>query len=253
MTLSNRSMITETDQELLSAYLDNQLSAAERLTVERRLQGNTALQAELQELRALKSLLGDMPALSLPRSFTLDPATAAPARRFALFGVLRFGSLLATLLLALTFTFDLFASPTAVIAPQAASQARQAVQPTLGEAAPEADQAVQATDSVGALKAPAAAGAAQLANTPQADVRSDGYIQPTEAVESAAGGAANSAPAPLVGTSGNSSPDTTQTNLPPVTSAQPNNLSIVRWIQIVLAAIALACGVGAFAAWQQRR
>jgi hypothetical protein len=247
-------MTTEDDQELLSAYLDNQLSAAERLTFERRLQSNTALQDELQELRALKSLLGDLPALMPARSFTLDPATVAPPRRFALFGVLRLGSLLATLLLALTFTFDFFGPARMPQAPQADQQARQAVQPTLGDIASQAQEA-QPNDSVGVLKAPAAAGAAQLSTTPGADTRSDAYVQPTEPLEPVAGSAANSeqVPAPTIGASGNSSPDTTQTNLPPVTSAQSDNFSVLRWLQIILAAIALACGVGAFVAWQQRR
>ncbi len=254
MTLSNRSVITETDQELLSAYLDNQLNVAERLTVERRLQSNTALQAELQELRALKSLLNELPALTPPRSFTLDPATVAPARRFALFGVLRLASFLATLLLALTFTFDFFGSASQPQASPANPQARQAVQPTLGDTVAQAQEALP-TEDASVLKAPAAAGAAQLASTPAADVRSDGYVQPTAGLISADGNAANteSAAAPTIGASENSSPDTTQSNLPPVTSAQSNNLSSLRWVQILLAVIALACGLGAVVAWQQRR
>ena len=72
--------VTERDEELLSAYLDNQLSAAARVQLEDRLKREPALRSTLNELRAMVQLLGEQPALSPPRSFTLDPAKVPPQR-----------------------------------------------------------------------------------------------------------------------------------------------------------------------------
>ncbi len=67
---------------MLSAYIDQQLPAAERQALERRLEQEPALQRELEELQTTVALLRDLPALELPRSFTLDPATAPKRRSF---------------------------------------------------------------------------------------------------------------------------------------------------------------------------
>ncbi len=61
------------DTELLSAYLDNQLSAAERAKLERRLQADSELRAALDGLRHVKTRLADLPKVKPPRNFTLTP------------------------------------------------------------------------------------------------------------------------------------------------------------------------------------
>lgn len=65
---------TERDLELLSAYLDGELSDRERNTLERRLDQERALLHELNALRDTVALLHDLPRLKAPRNFTLDPA-----------------------------------------------------------------------------------------------------------------------------------------------------------------------------------
>lgn len=70
-------MMTPADFELLSAYLDNALNMRERSALEARLVKDAALRAALDELRGIKSLLGDLPVLQPPRSFTLDPVKFA--------------------------------------------------------------------------------------------------------------------------------------------------------------------------------
>ncbi len=68
-------------QELLSAYLDKQLSATERIALERRLRSEPALQRELEELQATIGVLHTLEPVAPPRSFTLDPAQVAHHNR----------------------------------------------------------------------------------------------------------------------------------------------------------------------------
>lgn len=101
-------MIPEQESELLSAYLDNQLSGAERVTLERRLQQVPTLRAELGELQATVAGLRALEPVSPPRSFTLDPAQARRARPgWSLPWLIQFGSGLAGLLLVLVATVQL--------------------------------------------------------------------------------------------------------------------------------------------------
>jgi len=62
---------TAQDMEQLSAYLDDELDAAERTALERRLAGDAILRRALGELRQTRALLRAMPAPALPRSFAL--------------------------------------------------------------------------------------------------------------------------------------------------------------------------------------
>lgn len=61
------------EYELLSAYLDNMLTEAERTALEARLAGDDALRAELEALRNTVSLIKSLPVLKAPRNFTLTP------------------------------------------------------------------------------------------------------------------------------------------------------------------------------------
>ena len=66
--------------ELLSAYLDGQLSAGERARLEARLAADPALRAELEALRRTVALVRDLPPVSIPRNFILPRAMAARPR-----------------------------------------------------------------------------------------------------------------------------------------------------------------------------
>lgn len=68
------------DYELLSAYIDGELTEAERAALEARLQAEPRLQRELQSLQQTTSLIRQMPELKAPRDFTLDIAVKRPAR-----------------------------------------------------------------------------------------------------------------------------------------------------------------------------
>lgn len=65
---------SERDLELLSAYLDGELTDREREALEKRLAQDGTLRATLQSLRDTVALVRDLPPLKAPRNFTLDPA-----------------------------------------------------------------------------------------------------------------------------------------------------------------------------------
>lgn len=96
----------EKDREMLSAYVDGQLDAADTRRMEAKLQADPALQAEAEQLLILKQQLRAMPHRRVPRSFVLDPTVyAAPESRplSGAYPVLR----TATALTALVFVFML--------------------------------------------------------------------------------------------------------------------------------------------------
>jgi anti-sigma factor RsiW len=66
-------------QEQLSAYLDGELSLAERQTLEHHLPTCARCQEALAQLRAVRRLLNAMPTPALPRSFALPTAGSVPA------------------------------------------------------------------------------------------------------------------------------------------------------------------------------
>ncbi|NDJ75020.1 MAG: hypothetical protein GYB65_02070, partial [Chloroflexi bacterium] len=73
MTISHNTP-SEHDLELLSAYLDNALTAREQHTLEQRLATDETLRANLEALRETVTLVRMLPRLSAPRNFMLDPA-----------------------------------------------------------------------------------------------------------------------------------------------------------------------------------
>jgi hypothetical protein len=66
----------ERRDELLSAYLDDQLSSRERERLEARLATDPALQAELEALRRTVSLVRALPSVPIPRNFILPQSMA---------------------------------------------------------------------------------------------------------------------------------------------------------------------------------
>lgn len=146
----NLSPLAESDLELLSAYLDNQLSVAERVSLERRLAAEPRLRAELEELRATTALLRSLEPVRPPRSFTLDPATA-PRRVPSIWPfawAMQLGSGLAGLALVLLATVQLLGGrplPAAMPAPAPAAMATEA--PITMMEAPAAQNYEAATDA----------------------------------------------------------------------------------------------------------
>lgn len=134
--------LSSKDWQLLSAYLDGQLSSRERSQVEQRLRTQPEYREGLQTLRQNQVMLRSLPRRPVPRNFTLTPdMVAAPRRSFIppLAPVLRFSSALATLFLILTLALQQLPrlSPAMTgIAPDSASD-----QTMMEEAMPESPAA----------------------------------------------------------------------------------------------------------------
>ncbi len=72
-----------TDQELLSAYMDDELNYVQRTALEARLKREPDLRRELEDLRVVVAAVRSLPPVKAPRSFALTPdmlidETAAP-------------------------------------------------------------------------------------------------------------------------------------------------------------------------------
>ncbi len=72
--------LDDRDLELLSAYLDNALTAEERAGVESRLAADADLRLELERLRLTKNLIGALPTLRPPRPLTVTREMLRPPR-----------------------------------------------------------------------------------------------------------------------------------------------------------------------------
>jgi anti-sigma factor RsiW len=96
------------DVELLSAYLDGQLSQAEAARLETRLKTDPQLRTVFDELSQPRALLRKLPARRAPRNFTLTPKMAGVKppipRAFPLF---RLASALAAILFFFSFATNL--------------------------------------------------------------------------------------------------------------------------------------------------
>lgn len=133
------STASEHDHELLSCYLDNQLSATERRDLERRLAQEPALRAALAELRATTEVLRTLTPLQPTRSFTLDPTRLRRSQR-SFNRILPFASGLAGLVMLLVASIQLLVVPPATApAPMAAMASPPiATERTMAEAESEA-------------------------------------------------------------------------------------------------------------------
>ena len=131
--------------EFLSSYLDERLSSRERELVESHLEGCEKCREEFDSLRETVGLLHRLPMVSVPRSFAIPQARAAPgfvavprARavpRPTLFGALRTATAVAAIFLAVVFAVDMaYPSPVAAPAgaqyPGASSEMGQIASPT---------------------------------------------------------------------------------------------------------------------------
>ncbi|MBK9927531.1 MAG: hypothetical protein IPP66_19855 [Anaerolineales bacterium] len=92
------------DLELLSAYLDGELKAADSVKLETRLKSDPELASVLSDLRSTRTLLRKLPSRKAPRNFTLTRRMVGqnpPLPRA--YPVFRLATTIATLLLFFTF------------------------------------------------------------------------------------------------------------------------------------------------------
>jgi anti-sigma factor RsiW len=247
----------EKRQELLSAYLDNALAPVEREQFETKLAGDPRLQAELQQLRALKLTMQRMPRRRVPRSFALDPAVYGRPKSqplLQLYPVLRGATALTAFLLIFTLALGVFRGGFAPAGPVAAPASEVALSnESMAESAPAAEAAIpfeaaatsapDLRDSAPAepeLSAPAAvtgqetAEGEQGADSPALEGATEGVD--TVAVTVAPAGEMGTMATEAVGVAEEVSPAATE--VPPVIPTEessPAGMSLLRSVQIALA------------------
>jgi len=257
-----KTQITSRDWEILSAYLDDQISAPERLAIETRLVNNPELSQSLDELRQTRMILRGLPKLRAPRNFMLTPAMAGQragaSMSYGMYPVLRLAATLATLFffivtaggLALRFTLP---AQTVIMRSDQSQNAQPVVPLGMGgggsNAAPPLAPPAPTEAAVANTmeKAPAATGAAELQVTPLTPVSPEtnpAEMQPgvmPKAFSSALG--SPEAQPPVVA----QAPQALVQQAPPAT-AQPVGGKV--WVfltvlQIMLAALALGSAAAA--------
>lgn len=122
--MNNR--ISEKDLELLSSYLDHQLSPSEKEEIRLRLEKEQDLKSALDGLRRTKHILAALPSKPVPRNFTL-PIEIKKSRVdfFQVFRAFRFSSAAAVLGLIVLLFVDLL-MPALRISPSSAAKVIQA-------------------------------------------------------------------------------------------------------------------------------
>ena len=132
--------ISPKEWETLSAYLDGQLSANDRIRLERLLTERPEMSVALKDLRRTRDFLRSQPSLRAPRNFTLSPQLAGirikERRSSFAFPVLSAVSTLASILLVLVFVGDMLitgAGPSQNFVAQAPIEDYLAVEETVPE------------------------------------------------------------------------------------------------------------------------
>lgn len=104
-----KSKLTIKDRQLLSAYLDGQLSSLALRKLEKRLETSQELLAELESLRRTRVILRSLPQRGVPYNFTLTPAMVKSSQRpqSRLFPILSFSSAFALFIIMVSFIIEL--------------------------------------------------------------------------------------------------------------------------------------------------
>ncbi len=169
--MSNRHSSTvdrQSDDELISAWLDGRLADAERVVFEARLRAEPVLKRRVDTTRLLIDTARTLPAQPLPRDFTIPLPVDAPHRAPSRVQVsplkwfLRVGSALAAAVFVIAIGLDLAGlSARPVVLPAPAPQAAFVAPPAQSEASTAADAARVEPAESGAAAPPA--------TTPQAE------------------------------------------------------------------------------------
>ncbi len=131
--------VTPDEWEMVSAYLDDQLPAAEKLIIEQQLGLRPELQSAYHELRRLKFAFKSLPPKKAPRNYTLSPKEKK--EKTSIFQMLvpafGFSSAVAAILLAITIFFQI--TPSGSMVSQAPEPAMMAAEQESGQSktAPE--------------------------------------------------------------------------------------------------------------------
>ena len=157
--MASQQQLTDQDYELLSAYIDGELSDVARTDLDRRLKSDAKLHSELISLQQTATLLRELPESPVPRDFAFNEQLLAEYRKSAASKLLRIDlqlfSLVASFLLVLLGVYflvdELSVSETSTTALAGMMMADMAVD----ESAQELDTAVDESVSVDAIESAA--------------------------------------------------------------------------------------------------
>lgn len=128
--------------QLLSAYLDNQVSPGERTQIEKQLTSNAAFRQAVESLRQTRTVIRSMPMRRVPHNFTLTPDMVKVRRKWSIIPALRLSSALAAIASVVLFALQLLPGVMKVAAPAAAPAAQDAVALSSAEEAVGTEPAV---------------------------------------------------------------------------------------------------------------
>lgn len=138
---------THIDPELLSAFLDSEVSAGERQLIEAHLPSCAECQQEMESLRFTSALVGAMPLRAVPRPFYVTEAMVTPEAKKSSGGIVGwlrtlapFGAVAAAILVVFVLTRPTFESGGASTA-----SAPQASEPEIAVLATDANESAEAT------------------------------------------------------------------------------------------------------------
>ena len=109
--MKKHTQLSSRELQLLSAYLDGELSEKDQKRVQGMLSGRLEAGSTLEKLRLYKKLLKSLPVHKSPRNFTITPDQVGRAQSPVLVGVLRYASAVSAVMLAVVLAFD-FIFPT---------------------------------------------------------------------------------------------------------------------------------------------
>jgi anti-sigma factor RsiW len=224
------------DYELISAYLDNQLSAKEREQFEIRLKAEPALRMELQEIGKTRALLRNMPKLKAPHNYFIkvEPVRAKSRLRLApLFGVI--SAIASIILILLIFGSALFSDAGPVVM-SPALQSQPATQAPVGESERSVSKVITPTAQAPSVMMAAPSSAttapsesAQIvgeAVTPSGSAQIVGETAvPSESAPITGGAAAPNESAPITGEAAVPSPTTIYLYAYPPTATSENEIT----------------------------
>jgi Putative zinc-finger len=222
--------ISPHEAELLSAYLDGQLTPKERSRLEARLREDVQLRSLLVELRRTRAILRSQPRLRAPRNFMLTPQMAGkPARTTPrAYPALRLASVLAGLLFVLVLAGDLLTASRQTAIPQpAANQAARQVAPKLAVIPSATTEALPAMAPNPQAAAPPTAAADALSLGAGAPTEAPSFAQlespstPTETASSMAAAAMQKLAEAEQTETAEAAPPTTLPSLPPMGKVVP--------------------------------
>ncbi|HWQ04366.1 MAG TPA: hypothetical protein VN452_03325 [Longilinea sp.] len=99
--------ISASEWQLLSAYLDDQVSSDERIQIERKLDSDAAFRQAMLSLQKTRLVIRSMPRRKVPRNFTLTSEMVPVRGTFQLFPLLRFSSAFAAIAAVVLFAVQL--------------------------------------------------------------------------------------------------------------------------------------------------